>query len=117
MRYDSTKALRNKEVFYLPIEKYLNKLFIATIYRPLLDIVSEEIGDTWLNSKEDLIRAILSGRVQYTPTQHFEGKFNSLISNTFGAEAKDDVCHYRASAFICVYAMPHRTYACYRQKL
>lgn len=81
MRYDSTKALRNKEVFYLPIEKYLNKLFIATIYRPLLDIVSEEIGDTWLkeNSKEDLIRAILSGRIQYTG-EHFEGKFNSLIS-------------------------------------
>ena len=80
MRFDTTKALRNKEVFYLPIEKYLNKLFIATIYRPLLDIVSEEIGDSWLNSKEDLIRAILSGRVQYTQNQHFEGKFNSAIS-------------------------------------
>ena len=80
MRFDTTKALRNKEVFYLPIEKYLNKIFIATIYRPLLDIVSEEIGDSWLNSKEDLIRAILSGRIQYTQDQHFEGKFNSAIS-------------------------------------
>ena len=82
MKYDSTKALRNKEVFYLPIEKYLNKIFAAVLYKPILNIISEEIGDTWVkeNSKEDLIRAILSGRIQYTPTQHFEGKFNSMIS-------------------------------------
>lgn len=80
MKYDSTKALRNKEIFYLPIEKYLNKIFVSVLYRPILDIISEEIGDTWLNSKEDLIRAILSGRIQYTPDQHFEGKFNSVIS-------------------------------------
>lgn len=82
MKYDSTKALRNKEVFYLPIEKHLNKIFATVLYRPILEIISEEIGDTWLkeNSKEDLIRAILSGRIQYTADQHFEGKFNSVIS-------------------------------------
>lgn len=82
MKFDSTKALRNKEIFYRPLEKYLSKVFVETIYRPLLDIVSEEIGDSWLkeNSKEDLIKAILSGRIQYTQDQHFEGQFNSLIS-------------------------------------
>ena len=82
MKFDTTKALRNKEIFYSPIEKYLCQVFIATIYRPLLDIVKESIGDSWVkeNSKEDLIRAILSGRIQYTQNQHFEGKFNSLIS-------------------------------------
>ena len=83
MKYDSTKALRNKEVFYLPIEKYLNKIFVSILYRPLLDIITEEIGDTWIkeNSKQDLLKAILSGRIQYTQTQHFEGKFNSSISH------------------------------------
>lgn len=82
MKFDSTKALRNKEVFYLPLEKYLNKIFIGTIYRPILDIIEAEIGSSWLkqNSKEDLIQAILSGRIQYTQDQHFEGKFNSIIS-------------------------------------
>lgn len=82
MRYDATKALRNKEIFYLPIEKYLNKIFVSILYRPLLDIISGEIGDTWVkeNSKEDLVKAILSGRIQYTRTQHFEGKFSSSIS-------------------------------------
>ena len=82
MRFDSTKALRNKEIFYRPLEKYLRKVFVGTIYAPLLSIINEEIGDTWTkeNSKEDLIKAILSGHIQYTQDQHFEGKFNSLIS-------------------------------------
>ena len=82
MKFDTTKALRNKEIFYSPIEKHLSRIFIATIYRPLLSIIKESIGDSWVkeNSKEDLIRAILSGRIQYTQNQHFEGKFNSLIS-------------------------------------
>ena len=81
MKFDSTKALRNKEIFYRPLEKYLNKLFAGTIYEPLLDIIREEIGDKWVeNSKEDLRKAILSGRIQYTQDQHFQGSFNSLIS-------------------------------------
>lgn len=82
MKFDSTKALRNKEIFYRPLEKYLARVFIGTIYQPLIDIINEEIGDAWVkeNSKEDLLKAILSGRIQYTQDQHFEGHFNSLIS-------------------------------------
>ena len=115
-QFNARKALRNEESFYRDIEKVLNHIFYEVIYRPIVDILNEEIGDGWsileapkvvrereLQKKRDLleeikknkevipegltnakdktplIKAILSGKVQYF-NEHFEGKFNAAIS-------------------------------------
>ena len=119
-RFNVAKALKNDEKMYKPIEKVVAYVFYELIYKPIFEIVKEEIGADWLglelpkvmrdrvtqkkddlraeiernrevysylykNSKENnqgqnpLIRAILSGQVQYI-RDHFEGTFNIYIS-------------------------------------
>ena len=122
-RFDESKALRNKEQFYVPLQRVLRSIFAQIIYKPIFDIVNEEIGKGWLaqqvpviakeraeqvkeemreeikrnkevlpqplrtlhNAKSDLIKAILSGRVQYV-NNHFEGVFSAKISGEIRAE-------------------------------
>lgn len=119
-RFNVANALRNDEKTYRPLEKAVSYVFYELIYKPIFDIVKEEIGDDWLKlalpkvlkerrtqRKDDLkeeiernkevysylyknakgrddgqnplIRAIISGRVQYVQ-DHFEGAFNAQIS-------------------------------------
>ena len=119
-RFNVAKALKNDEKMYKPIEKVVAYVFYELIYKPIFEIVKEEIGADWLglelpkvmrdrvtqkkddlkaeiernrevysylykNAKENnqgqnpLIRAILSGQVQYI-RDHFEGTFNIYIS-------------------------------------
>ena len=119
-RFNVAKALKNDEKVYKPLEKVVAYVFYELIYKPIFDIVSEEIGADWLGlelpkvmrervtqKKDDLkaeiernrevygylyknakssnqgqnplIRAILTGRVQYI-IDHFEGSFNIGIS-------------------------------------
>lgn len=116
-RFDESKALRNKEKFYVPLQRVVRSIFAQIIYKPIFDIVDDEIGKGWLeqqvpvvakeraeqikdeyreeakrnkevlpqplrtlhNAKSDLIKAILSGRVQYE-NNHFEGVFSAKIS-------------------------------------
>jgi len=119
-RFNVAKALRNDEKTYRPLEKSVSYVFYELIYKPIFEIIKEEIGDDWLKlelpkvlkerrtQKKDslkeeiernkevysylykndkpqgeghnaLIRAILSGRVQYV-YDHFEGAFNLQIS-------------------------------------
>ena len=119
-RFNVAKALKNDEKVYNPIEKVVAYVFYELIYKPIFDILSEEIGEEWLDlelpkvmrermtqKKDDLkeeiarnkevysylyknakginqgqnplIRAILTGRVQYVE-DHFEGVFNIGIS-------------------------------------
>lgn len=119
-RFNVAKALKNDEKVYKPLEKVVAYIFYDLIYKPLFDIVSEELGADWMglelpkvmreritqkkddlkaeikrnkevysylykNAKDSdkglnpLIRAILTGRVQYVQ-DHFEGKFNIGIS-------------------------------------
>lgn len=83
MKFDSNKALRNKSIYYKPLEKYLCKVFLDTIYMPIAKIIREDIGKEWIgfhNSKEDLIKALKTGTIQYTEENHFEGNFNAQIS-------------------------------------
>ena len=46
-KFNARKALRNEESFYRDIEKVLNYIFYEIIYRPIVDILNEEIGDGW----------------------------------------------------------------------
>lgn len=84
-KFDKRKALKIKESYYLPLEKKVFKIFFDILYRPIFKIISFHIGKEWLQkenskrSKETLIKALLSGKVQYV-NRHFEGTFNSLIS-------------------------------------
>lgn len=84
-KFDKRKALKIKESYYLPLEKKVFRIFFDILYKPIFNIISEHIGKEWLQkenskkSKETLIKAILSGKVQYID-KHFEGTFNSLIS-------------------------------------
>lgn len=119
-RFNVANALRNDEKTYRPLEKAVSYVFYELIYKPIFEIIKEEIGDEWLSlempkvlkerhtqRKDDLkeeiernkevysflyknakaenqgqnplIRAIISGRVQYVG-DHFEGAFNIRIS-------------------------------------
>lgn len=118
-KFNANKALRNEEGYYSPLAKALDYIFYETIYRPIIDIINEEITDGWYeveaqkvvrerkeehqdNIKEEikrykdsilpvplitnakqksaLIKAILSGKVQYHASR-FEGSFNAAISS------------------------------------
>lgn len=124
-RFNVAKALRNDEKTYRPLEKAVTYVFYELIYKPIFDIVKEEIGEDWMslvmpkvlkerrtqrkddlqeeidrnkevysylykNAKENnegqnpLIRAILSGKVQYVQ-DHFEGTFSIYISRAIRA--------------------------------
>lgn len=83
-KFDTRKALKIKESYYLPLEKQVFKIFFALLYKPIYDIIKEAIGSSWLkeNSKKGrlgLLQAIRAGTIQYTG-KDFEGSFNSLIS-------------------------------------
>lgn len=119
-RFNAAKALKNDVKVYRPLEKAVLYVFYELIYKPIFDIVSEEIGADWLglelpkvikerktqkeddlkeeiernkevyeylyknakggrNTQNPLIRAILTGQVQYVQ-DHFEGTFNIAIS-------------------------------------
>ena len=124
-KFNVAKALQNDETFYNPLQKAILYVFTEIIYRPLFDIVKEEITVEWLGkelpkvlkerreqkadnlraeikrnkeeyaylyhnakmkeaSQNPLIKAILSGRVQYIGG-HFEGTFTSAISKEIRA--------------------------------
>ncbi len=47
-RFNVAKALKNEEKMYKPLEKAVLYVFAELIYKPIFDIVREEIGAEWL---------------------------------------------------------------------
>ena len=119
-RFNVAKALKNEEKVYKPLEKAVLYVFYELLYKPIFDIIKEEVGAEWLelalpkvlkerkrqkadalkeeiernkevysylykndkpsnSGQNPLIRAILSGKVQYVQ-DHFEGTFSAQIS-------------------------------------
>lgn len=80
MIFDKQKALKNKEKYYSKLADKISAIFFGTIYQPILDILKEELGHSWIeNAKDSLYKALIEGRIQYIDG-HFEGKFNSILS-------------------------------------
>lgn len=46
-KFNANKALRNEEAYYGPLERVLDYIFYETIYRPIVDIINEELTDKW----------------------------------------------------------------------
>lgn len=119
-RFNAAKALRSDDNLAEPLRKAVMYIFNELIYKPIFQIVKEEITDEWIGlelpkilkerkeqkaddrkeeikrnkeiysylyhnakmkdaSQDPLVRAILSGRIQYVG-DHFQGSFNSQIS-------------------------------------
>ena len=81
------KPLLFKDSYYKGIQKQLDAIFLQLIYQPVMRIISQDIGKSWVgykNAKDDLYEALQSGRIQYT-APYFEGKFNALISRELKA--------------------------------
>ena len=48
-RFNAAKALKNEEAFYRPVEKAILYILTELIYKPLFDIVKEEITAEWVD--------------------------------------------------------------------
>lgn len=124
-RFNAAKALQVDETLYTPLQRAILFVFSEIIYRPLFEIVKEELTDEWVDlelkkvlkerkeqkaddlraeikrnkeeysylyhnakmkeaSQNPLVKAILSGRVQYIGGC-FEGSFNAGISKEIKA--------------------------------
>jgi len=81
------RPIRETASDYEEIEKALIALFKKEIYLPLLALLSEK-SSTLKNSRDELIDAILSGRIRFYRGS-FSGRFSSTLSKelrNFGAE-------------------------------
>lgn len=119
-RFNAAKALQSDDKLAEPLQKALLYIFNEIIYKPIFDIVKEEITSDWIGlelpkilkerkeqqsdslkaeikrnkevysylyhnakmkeaSQDPLVKAILSGRIQYVG-EYFQGAFNSQIS-------------------------------------
>lgn len=47
-RFNAAKALKNEETLYKPVEKAILFVFTELIYKPIFEIVKEEITDDWV---------------------------------------------------------------------
>ena len=82
------QPLKLKDKFFLGIEKELKEYFYRLIYAPLYYDVADEIGEDWLDVKNDkrepltsdlqahLLKKLTTGRIQYVDGR-FYGEFDS----------------------------------------
>lgn len=98
MKQVELSPVRDRNEYYEPIEREIIKIFREEIYLPILDILKLP-RNTIRNSIDDLIEAVLSGRITYYRGS-FTGKFSSRISKELkrlGAKWEKD--RFRIEAF------------------
>jgi SPP1 gp7 family putative phage head morphogenesis protein len=75
----TTVAPYLKDSYWQPLEKQLQKLLYDLFFKDIAKVVSVKIPAEKLNSQNDLIAAVQSGRIKFDGT-FFSGKLNSRIT-------------------------------------
>ncbi len=72
------KPIYERDKYFSLIEEDIKRLFYYTIYKPIIDIASQDIERSFENSKGALIRAIKTGKIAFVDG-YFVGEFNASI--------------------------------------
>lgn len=79
LKIKELKPIRERPEFYEEIERRIVQLFKKQIYVPIIEALGGDKPKAILNSRDDLLSALRTGKITYH-RGHFSGRFNSGLS-------------------------------------